>query len=78
MLVEPLARMQDEPTYESWVVCLENHQGFLASVHAEATRLLQGLEMLPTQTIVQVNSRHDTSQLRLWWWCLAAAIQADH
>ena len=45
--------MQDEPSYESWVVCLENYQGFLASVHAEATRLLQGLEMLPTQTIAK-------------------------
>ena len=32
-------------TYESWVVCLGTHQGFLASVHAEAKHPSQGPEM---------------------------------
>ena len=40
-----LAHMQDGPTYESWVVCLGTHQGFLASVHAEAKHPSQGPEM---------------------------------
>ena len=26
----------------------------------------------------QASSRHDTRQLQLWWWCLAAVIQANH
>ena len=70
--------MQDGPTYESWVVCLGSHQGFLASVHAETTHLSQEPERKPTLTIVPVGSRYDTSQLHIEWWCLAVAIPANH
>ena len=58
--------MQDGPTYESWVVCLGTHQGFLASVHAEAKHPSQDRKCNPP-TIAQASSMHDTSQLQIWW-----------
>ena len=74
----PLAYRRAGPTYENWVVCLGSRQGFLASVHAEATDPLQVQEKLPNLTIVPIGSRHDTNQLHIEWWCLKAVILASH